>query len=378
MYQSSTRNNFLDILLDPMAIAILGSIVLHATIGASLPFFTHPEKDSKKAGPGTVKVVELTPNELQRIPQVQPTPTSQVLPPVTQSITPSPSVAQSSTPQISTNTKTTIPFSPIRIPLEKVMPKKPTGNKEQAAIPQKQPTAPIFDPNIIFKPNPKPSKLPDRTGVTPKPSIQPSPKSTPPPQSTPPTDDDGTDPSTQSTQPNRQAQTTATPQPSATPRSQTPQPAVTPQPSSAPTSGSGNNSGFYGKYTDAALQQLSQYMREYDVKEPYASKLVIRSYPQGMLCSKEKQAPFIVMMAVFDKVTIDPNADILGDQTPPSLKISTFKDRDTPEQRTLAEIATRVALEEANKADQNRPEKDKGKRVIYQYRVQFDPATCKK
>lgn len=110
MYQSSTRNNFLDILLDPTAIAILASIVLHATIGASLPFFTQPEKEGKKVGPTTVKVVELTPSELQRIPQAPPTPAPQVLPPVTQP-TPasSPAVAPVRTPQFSTAPQT-IPF----------------------------------------------------------------------------------------------------------------------------------------------------------------------------------------------------------------------------------------------------------------------------
>ncbi|WP_310430131.1 hypothetical protein [Chamaesiphon sp. VAR_48_metabat_135_sub] len=361
MYQSSNRNSFLDRLLDPTAIAILGSIALHASLGASLPFLTSPEKEAKKVDPGTVKVVELTPSELQRIPQVPPTP-------IPQPVAPSPTP-----PQFSTS-PATIPFSPIRIPLERILPtplpaKKPS--KEQKAIPQKQPTAPIFDRSISFKPAPKPSQPPLQkiTKPTPQPiakKTQPSPA--PISSENFPTDDDGSDiaPTTPTPSPNRQAQQPITPQP-----------AITPQPSTSPSPQSSSN-GFYGQYMDAALKQLSRYMTEYDVKEPYPSKSIVRSYPQGMSCSTEKQTPFIVMMAVFDKVPDNPDAAILGEGTAPSLKISTFKERDTPEQRTLAELATRVALEEANKADQNRPEKDKGKRVIYQYRVQFDPTTCKK
>jgi hypothetical protein len=81
MYQSSPRKNFLDILIEPTSIAILGSIALHALLGASLPFFTQLEKEIKKADPGTVKVVELTPNELQRIPQAPPIPAPQIAAP---------------------------------------------------------------------------------------------------------------------------------------------------------------------------------------------------------------------------------------------------------------------------------------------------------
>ena len=68
MSQSITRNNFTDILLDPTTIAVVGSIAVHAIFAANLALFTQPAKELKKPGPGTVKVVELTPSELQRIP----------------------------------------------------------------------------------------------------------------------------------------------------------------------------------------------------------------------------------------------------------------------------------------------------------------------
>jgi hypothetical protein len=386
MYQSSTRKNFLDILADPTAIAILASIALHAGIGASFPFFTQPEKEGKKVGPTTVKVVELTPSELQRIPQVPQTPAPQASTPVPQPATPTTQSVTPPTTQFST-TPQTIPFSPIRISGETTKPSK--DNKAQKVTPQKSPPQSIFDPNNIFKPTPKPTKTLSPKGVTPKPTPQtsPSPKTPPatkkPPsstastsQQTTPTDDDGGE---QPTPTQTTAPTTGQPQqPGGTKTPTTGSPTVIPatQPAGDPTGNSSGN-GFYGKYTDAALKQLTQYMTEYDVKEPYPSKTITRSYPEGTVCTKEKQAPFIVMMAVFDKVPDDRDAAILGTSSAPAVKISTFKDRDTPEQQKLGEIATRTALEEASKADQNRPEKDKGKRVIYQYRVQFDPATCK-
>jgi outer membrane biosynthesis protein TonB len=139
MYQSSTRKNFLDILLDPTAIAILGSIALHATIGATLPFFTQPDKAGTN-GPTTVKVVELTPNELQRIPQAPPTPSPQVLPPVTQPTTaPSSQATPPSTPEFSTSPQT-IPFpSIVGTPQQKKVvpkPKPKPASKQQKATAQ--------------------------------------------------------------------------------------------------------------------------------------------------------------------------------------------------------------------------------------------------
>jgi hypothetical protein len=66
MSQSLPRNKFSDILLDPTTIAVVGSIAIHAIFAANLAFFTQPSKELKKPDPGTVKVVELTPSELQR------------------------------------------------------------------------------------------------------------------------------------------------------------------------------------------------------------------------------------------------------------------------------------------------------------------------
>ena len=84
-------------------------------------------------------------------------------------------------------------------------------------------------------------------------------------------------------------------------------------------------------------------------------------------------------MTAFDKVPENNDNNPLGDSTAPSIdKPYVAADKDTPENRKLGELAVNTALYEANKADQTRPPADKGKKVLYQYRVQFDPTTCKR
>jgi hypothetical protein len=389
MYQSSHRNNFLDILVEPTSIALLISIALHATIGASLPFFSHPEKEGKKADPGTVKVVELTPNELQRIPQAPPIPTPQVV--VTPPTVPNTKIVTlPSTPPISPNSPT-VPFSPIRTPLEKIKPQLPKGNKEQKATAQQQPVAPIFNPNISFKPTPKTTAPPDKTSTItkPKPVPKPTPKpiaktpkvTTPDPLQATAPDDDGGDmpPKTPAAAPNRPAQLPATP-PTTTATNPT-RPAGQPptQPSGTPGVDSNSFPPFYGKYAAAASERIQQYLKAYPDIKLYKPQLVSQSYPVGAPCSNVKQSPFIVLMVAFDKVPENADNNPLGDSSAPSIdKPYVAADRDTPENRKLGELAVNTALYEANKADQNRPVADKGKRVLYQYRVQFDPTTCKR
>jgi hypothetical protein len=374
MYQSSTRNNFLDILLDPTAIALLGSIALHAMLGAGLPFFTQPEPEVKKADPGTVKVVQLTPSELQRIPQAAPIPVPQVLPPA----------QPVGIPPISPNSPT-IPFSPIRVPLEKVNPKPSIGNKEQKAIAQKQPTAPIVNPNTSFKPVPKSNKPIVKKDITPKPTPKPIAKTpkilaTPAPSATIAPDDDGGDtpPKTPATTPTNQAQAPVTTP--ATGSSKPTPPAQSPTQSSG-TPGTDSNSfpPFYGKHAAAASERIEQYLKAYPDIKLYKPQTLQQSYPVGAPCSNVKQSPFIVLMVAFDKVPDNTNNDLLGDSSAPSIdKPYVASDKDTPENRKLGELAVNTALYEANKADKDRLPADKGKRVLYQYRVQFDPTTCKK
>jgi hypothetical protein len=389
MYQSSTRTNFLDILADPTAIALLGSIALHALIAASLPLFPQPNKDPKKAEPGTVKVVELTPNELQRIPQAQPIPAPQVLTPVTPpTTTPTIKVAPpASNPLLSPNSPA-IPFSPIRIPLEKVNPQPVAGNKQQQAIPQQQPTAPIFDPNISFKPTPKSIPKPTTQDVTPKPLPLPKPApvaekprkpTNPDSAQTTVMDDDGgeTPPTTQAHPPTQQAQSPTNSHP--TPAGNAPTTTKPAQPSGTPGEDRNSFPPFYGKYAASARDRIEQYLKSYPDIKLYKPQSLLQSYPVGVPCSKVKQPPFIVLMAAFDKVPENTENNPLGDSTAPSIdRPFVARDtKDTPENIELGDLAVKRGLEQATEDDKKRPAEDKGKKVLYQYRVQFDPTTCK-
>jgi hypothetical protein len=372
MYQSSPRKNFLDILSDPTAIAILASIALHAIIGSTFPFFTQPDKTGKKDAPTTVKVVELTPSELQRIPQVR-TP-KPVAPPVTQPVpTSRPAATKPRPPQFSTSPQA-IPFSPVRKPTATATPK-PTTTKQQAA-------PPVFDPNIFTEPTPKTSPTPK--GNKPKPVIvKPSPTSTPKPLSQKPkvavtpspqpeaTDDDGGQ-----QPPDR---------PAATPQAQ--QPSVTTKPSIAPTIApttqpttrpSGSSTGNGSGYAQAAISKEIEYRNKYPGIAVYEPTDLLQPYPEGMACSKTKQLPIIVYMAVFDKWPDNQNSAVMGESTPDSLDASTFANEVTPQNEKLSIVAKNAAIFAANKKDQTRRPEDKGKRVLYRYKVQFDPSTCKK
>jgi hypothetical protein len=371
MDRSATRNNFLDILLDPAAFAILTSLAVHATFGAYLlPIFTK-SKPEPKAEPVAVKVVELTPSELQRIPQVPeplaPTPTPQILPPANRSTATIPT-----TPSIATSPQT-IPTSPVRTTPTPTTSKPPKGKKSQNPIPQTQPSPPNFNPDISFKPNPTPVKSPDpnnRPNST-KPNPQPKVTSTLKPKRTPSTpglDDDGGE---RSPQP---ATTKPIQQPSLTPK-----PSGLPNPSPEPTGGNTSGTGLYGSYTQAAAVQLQKYEQKYPNLKKYPPQTLKRKYPPGIKCSKVKPSPFIVLMVVFGPTIETPDSDIVGSSggTPNDIKV--FKDETNTETTKLGnEVAIDAAVTEANTADINRPAADKGIPVLHQYRVEFDPASCKK
>jgi hypothetical protein len=365
MYQSSTRKNFLDILVDPTTIAILASIALHASIGAILPFFTQPDKSAQKAGPTTVKVVQLTPNELQRIPQAPQVPTPQVLPSA-RPTAPSRPVATPPSTKFSTAPQT-VPFSPLQ-PSDGTIFKAPTPTKPQKAVPQKQPVAPDFDPENIFKPTTKPTPKVSPP-VKPKPIVKkPKPAPTPAPDTA--TDDNGGDnPPTADPSPNpRQAQQPpATPQPTPTP---TPATTPTPQPSGTPT----NNSGG----PRSALAKEIEYRKKYPGLVVYLPRKLVRPYPSGTLCPKVEQPLIVYYMVAFDKVPDNPDNNVLGNITPESLDANVFTNDNTPESIKLGTLAKDFAISEVKKSELDRPAQDKGKRVLYSYNVSFDPTTCKK
>jgi hypothetical protein len=384
MYQSSTRNNFLDILLDPTAIAILGSIALHAIIAVSFPFLFQPEKPGKKVDPGSVKVVELTPNELQRIPQAPPPVIPQTLPPVYQPSIPIAPAAPPRAPKISTAPQT-IPSSPIRTP-PKTSAKPVPVIKGQPAKPQVQPSPPTFDPNVSFEPNPLPSKVatkPNPTKPAPPVSRTPTkptkPTASPKPTQSPMDDDNATE----------------QPQPSPTPASgrTSQKPPATTQPNGSPTAnpstspsgqppsngGNANSGGPYGAYTQSANQKIQEYLTKYKDLKLYPPKALAIKYPPGVTCSKVKQPPFIVLMVAFDKIPPGQDSNVLGSATAPLLENEKpYIDGDpaTKGNKKLLELATDAGFTDATASDQKRPEADKGRPVLYQYRVQLDPSSC--
>jgi hypothetical protein len=409
MSQSLPRNNFTDILLDPTTIAVIGSIAIHAIFAANLAFFTQPSKELKKPDPGTVKVVELTPNELQRIPQAPtpiaaPTPSQQVLPPVYQPSTPAPPVTQPINPPIVATEPTTIPLTPIPItpppkkkvaakspvirvpPKQKVATKPPQGQKDQKAVPQAQPKPPEFDTDISFKPTPEPTPTPYKPKVVTK---------TSPPPSQPPKKKATATKKRQKTQreidgeelderaPSKPSKTSApgeerveieVPLPG-TKTAATPQGSPSPPPTEQPP-GDGDPGSFAGKYAPAVSTKLQEYIKKYPGIKIYPAPLkpILKPYPPGVACSKSKQSPFIVLMVPFSKVPEGKDSDVLGTSGSETFDVTTFGN----DNEELSILAKKFGVEAAIEADKNRPPADKDKQVLYQNRVQFDPATCKK
>ncbi len=399
MVRSYPRNKFLDILRDPLAVTIMASIGLHAALGAYLlPVLTKSQPEGKKAEPTPVKVVELTPNELQRIPQspapapvAVPTPAPAAVPPVYQ---PSVPVAPTA-PKFSTS----IPISPIRTPPKKTVTQPPktakTPQPKKSPLPTKGTN---FDPSVFDPaPTPQPTKSPTKPGkttkVSPKPATQPTVKPTPQPvtpptrtpvstkpqQTTPKpnTDDDGANnaPPNQTTPPTtQQPAATPSPSPSGAPTTQ--------QPSTPQNNGTPNDSGtkLFGNYDIAATARLQEYYKKYPDLKAYPTKSLPQQYPPGIPCSKVKQPPFIVLMVALDKVNPGQSAEILGNNSgnlPENEKPYIDGDPTILKNIKLLEIATTAGFSDATSTDINRPEVDKNRHVLYSYRVEFDPATCK-
>jgi hypothetical protein len=395
MYQSPSRNNFLDILIEPTTIAILASITIHAMLGAGLPFFTQLEKVGKKPEPGTVKVVELSPSELQRIPQAPPIPAPEVLPPATQPIPPA---SQSAPPPISPNSKT-VPFSPIRLPLDNVTPTPTPGQKDQQAIPQKQPKPPNFISKVTTKPKPikpstaKPKSKPNqssdpqedniKSSPTPVPTEKPKVLTVPLPSSSstvPVRNGSETLPATPTVRnPQSQSPTGSSPQTSVPANSNSPASSSSQSPANSSGSGSGNvNGSDYGRYTQDVAERVRKYTNTYPNIKLYSPQPLLQKYPAGTPCPTSKQPPFIVLMVGFDKLAEGQDRNILGDNTSQPLdnKKSFVGDRQILDSIQLLNVSVTAGFVAATEAEKNRPAADKGVPVLYQYRVQFDPTTC--
>jgi hypothetical protein len=407
MVRSYPRNNFLDILRDPLLVTIMASIGLHAACGAFLlPIISKIPPEGKKIETGTVKVVELTPNEIQRIPQVPtpiPTPAPVTLPPVYQ---PSPPVA----PKVPT--ATTIPATPVRTPTPKTPPKTPKVTKAPPKTPKvtkAQPTQPVakssgvdFNPETFtnLSPSPKPTKASGQSSKssgkkgepkptptpTPTPAIklpQPSKKvtdkplviPTPSPATRASSDNGGGDggqadgsspgssPTKTSPQPITSPSTTPTGSPNSSPGGSQPQP------------DSRNNSTFYGTLAQAANAKLQEYYAKYPKLKSIPLQPKKLAYPDKVPCSKVKQQPYIIFMPVFGKTprNQDPN---FGSTLADSEEATVFADAAAGNEALIL-LAKQIAVEQAQQADKNRAEVDKDRPVAYSIRVEFDPATCK-
>jgi hypothetical protein len=383
MVRSYPRNNFLDILRDPLAVTLMASIGIHALLGAVLlPIITRAQPEGKKAEPTTVKVIELTPSELQRIPQVPaplPTPAAVTLPPVYQPSTP---VAPKVPP-----TRTTIPTTPIRTPKPQTPTKTSQPTKTPAVKPAAKSSGVDFNPYVFDTPSPKPTKSPSKKGETkpsPKPTpaiktTQPTTKVTTKPTITPKpapetaTDDDGGD-SGQTNNPQPSATGTA-PQPTATPTTTTPSsPNLSPS-GTQPTPTAGQTSD-YGRFAEAVRVKLAEYYAKYPNLKFVQIQPRKIAYPDKVPCSKVKQPPYVIFIPVFGKTPTnqDPN---FGSTTAESEEATVFVANDNAANKELIDLARAIAAEEAQKADKNRAEVDKNRPVAYSTKIEFDPASCK-
>jgi hypothetical protein len=176
MDRLSARKPALDFLIDPTAIAIVGSIALHALFVANLPWLFRPEKPGDKQ-PGTVKIVQLTPAEADRLPQTEPTPqpspvaTPAIVPPVYQPSTPTPP-AQSI--PINPSPPTTVPSFGGNIPIPP--PFKPTTPSSQPAPKSAQPQSPVKSTKPKTNTRPSPTSATATSANSPPKSTQPKPK----------------------------------------------------------------------------------------------------------------------------------------------------------------------------------------------------------
>ncbi len=138
-------------------------------------------------------------------------------------------------------------------------------------------------------------------------------------------------------------------------------------------------SELYSQRSKSSIEATAKLMelgRKYPNLKIYPAKLLKSKYPTGTICSTLQQTRFIVYV-VFDKLPNNEEAGILGENNL-ALNGVTFTDKDTSESRELTKIAFARSADDAITADRNRPATDKDKPVLYQYRVEFDPATCKK
>jgi hypothetical protein len=127
-----------------------------------------------------------------------------------------------------------------------------------------------------------------------------------------------------------------------------------------------------------ALDKIIDYLEKYPNLKFYPAKTLIKEYPTGTSCPKIKQPPFFILLLAVGKVAEGDSNYMLGSAfgSAPD-RTSIDKNSGASIERTLLQIATSSGLTEAIETDTKRPTADKRRPTLYQYRVEFDPKSCK-
>jgi hypothetical protein len=404
MYQFSTRKNLVDILLEPNSIALLGSIALHAIIAANLSLLIQPEKPGKKIDLGSVKVVELKPDEVQRIPQapksaLQPIPNRlfpDITPPVEPPTSPTiPAPAPTSRNPIAVNPRT-VPSAPIRTT--------PSINPRSTArtIPQPQPAAPTFSRNPFGGKSPK----------QPEQKLPPSPKPiVPSPLNSNPTDNTPTPTPVPTRSPQPQPTTTRSPQPQPTtspgtgnnkntvPGTPNPNPPANKLPGSPPTGDTptlpspinpnppvGGETPSRGRATIPITEGKSyaEVKKELESKYPGIEFLPLERttdvYPKGTICNRDTPQRITVVFVMNPPIIGETN-DIVNPDGKPNLtpilkEISLAGNFKGSTGEELKNKAKERFLSKVNEKDSQRPPDKYKKIVAYPFEINYDRNSC--
>ena len=130
-------------------------------------------------------------------------------------------------------------------------------------------------------------------------------------------------------------------------------------------------------YERVAADRVRKYRADYPGIEVYPPRSITLDYPIGSHCLPTKQAPFIILM-MQDKIAARSTQSILGEATSANLTGNIYGDsKDAQEYQQLFAFTAANIAAKIRELDENRPVADRNKQVLYQYRVQFNPATCK-
>ena len=128
-------------------------------------------------------------------------------------------------------------------------------------------------------------------------------------------------------------------------------------------------------YQQLAADRVKKYLADYPGVKVYPLQLLSIDRPPAMPCYPGKQPGYILLVFI-GKISGDSTIGILGDETNIS-EGSIFGNVNTLKQPGLAKIVN-ITTAKIITADRNRPVLDLNSQVLYQYRLQFNPAICQK